>query len=185
MGAIVHAMGAVVYGIYALEAIVCVLSSTGFVYAIFLAIVVCAIHATGAVVYATYDLDTVISVIHVTEGVVCAIHVLEDFVGAIHVKEDSVCAIHVRDGFVGVIHAADGSAYVTGAVIIATDLFCVSNLSMGDTSVIPVIVRKRKFGSHCHQCKRGEKRNEISNATTILNSSAPRHFDGKEDAIIL
>ena len=175
MGAIVHAMGAVVYGIYALEAIVCVLSSTGFVYAIFLAIVVCAIHATGAVVYATYDLDTVISVIHVTEGVVCAIHVLEDFVGAIHVKEDSVCAIHVTDGFVGVIHATDGSAYVTGAVIFATGLFFfVSTSSMGDVSAIPAIARKRKFGSHRHQCKRGEKRNKISNAAPIRNSSAKK-----------
>ena len=93
MGAIVHAMGAVVYGIYALEAIVCVLSSTGFVYAIDL-VIVCAIHATGAVVY------------------------------AIHVKEDSVYAIHVTEGFAGVIHATDGSAYVTGAVIFATGLFC-------------------------------------------------------------
>ena len=170
----IHAMGA---DVYATDAIVGVVSFTD--------AVVSVIYAMDAIVSVIYAMDAVVSVIHVTEGVVCAIHVSEDFVGAIHVKEDSVYAIHVTDGFVGVIHATDGSAYVTGAVIVATDLFCDSISSMGDTSVIPVIVRKRKFGSHRHQCKRGEKRNEISNATTILNSSAPRHFDGKEDAIIL
>ena len=179
-------MGAIFSAIF--FCVVCAIHATGadvfatdaIVYAIFL-VVVCAIHARDAVVYA----KEAIVCVHSSTGYIYAIRVTKDLVCAIHVKEDSVYAIHVTDGFVGVIHATDGSAYVTGAVIVATDLFCDSISSMGDTSVIPVIVRKRKFGSHRHQCKRGEKRNEISNATTILNSSAPRHFDGKEDAIIL
>ena len=164
--------------------------------------VFCAIHATGADVYAkdantgvvsftgaavfvVYATDAIVSVIYTTDAEVGVIYVTNAVVSVIYDTKGVIYAIHVKGGFVYIIQVTDGSAYATGAVIVATDLFCVSNSSMGDTSVIPVIVRKRKFGSHRHQCKRGEKRNEISNATTILNSSAPRHFDGKEDAIIL
>ena len=137
-----------------------------------------------AVVSVIYAMDAVVSVNYVTEGFVYAIHVTEGVVYAIHVSEDSVCAIHVTGSFVCVIRATDSSVYAMGTVNFATGLFCVSTSSMVDASAIPAIARKRKFESHRHQYKCGEKRNEIANATTIPNSSTPIHFNGKEDAII-
>ena len=154
--------------------------------------VFCAIHATGADVYAkdantgvvsftgaavfvVYATDAIVSVIYTTDAEVGVIYVTNAVVSVIYDTKGVIYAIHVKGGFVYIIQVTDGSAYATGAVIFATGLFFfVSTSSMGDVSAIPAIARKRKFGSHRHQCKRGEKRNKISNAAPIRNSSAKK-----------